>query len=292
MKLSGVMPPIATPFQGGRLASDKLKDNFRKWNKTGLSGYLVLGSNGEAVYLNEKEKMNTVEISRDSIPTSKMMVVGTGMESTEETIRFTNQVAKMGADCALVVTPSYFKGSMKPQILYDHFVAVAESSRIGILIYNVPQFTGINLEPEGVAKLSEHSNIIGIKDSSGNIGQLSEVIRLSQKGFAVFVGSAPVFFPALCVGAVGGILAVANVTPQECVRIHTLFGDKKFDDARVLQGRLTPLANAVTTKYGIGGLKMAMDLAGYFGGDPRPPLKRPDKTIEEELKQLLLQLKG
>ncbi|HUL24015.1 MAG TPA: dihydrodipicolinate synthase family protein [Thermodesulfobacteriota bacterium] len=288
MKLSGVMPPIATPFQDGKLASDKLKDNFKKWNKTGLSGYLVLGSNGEAVYLSEKEKLKTVEICRASIPASKIMLVGTGMESTEETIRFTNQVAKMGADCALVVTPSYFKGSMKPQILYDHFVAVAESSRIGILIYNVPQFTGINLEPEWVAKLSRHSNIIGIKDSSGNIGQLSEVIRLSQKGFAVFVGSAPVFFPALCVGAVGGILAVANVVPQECVRIQRLFEEKKFDDARVWQGRLTPLAGAVTTKHGIGGLKLAMELAGYFGGDPRSPLKRPDKNTEEELKQLLL----
>jgi 4-hydroxy-2-oxoglutarate aldolase len=292
MKLSGVMPPVATPFQDGKLASDKLKNNFQKWNKTGLSGYLVLGSNGEAVYLNEKEKIKAVEISRESIPTSKIMLVGTGMESTEETIRFTNQVAKMGGDCALVVTPSYFKGSMKPQILYDHFMAVAESSRIGILIYNVPQFTGINLEPEWVAKLSEHSNIIGIKDSSGNIGQLSEVIHLSQKGFAVFVGSAPVFFPALCAGAVGGILAVANVVPQECVQIQRLFNQGKMNEARALQNQLTPLAKAVTTAYGIGGLKIAMDLAGYFGGNPRSPLKRPDKKIEEELKRLLLRLKG
>ena len=287
MKLSGVMPPIATPFRDGKLASDNLKSNFKKWNKTGLSGYLVLGSNGEAVYLNDKEKIKAVEISRESIPASKIMLVGTGMESTKETIRFTNQVAKMGADCTLVVTPSYFKGSMKPQILYDHFVAVAESSRIGILIYNVPQFTGINLEPEWVAKLSEHSNIIGIKDSSGNIGQLSEVIHLSQKGFAVFVGSAPVFFPALCVGAVGGILAVANVVPQECVHIQNLFEEKKFEEARALQGRLTPLANAVTTKHGVGGLKMAMDLAGYFGGHPRAPLKRPGPEVEEELRKLL-----
>ena len=287
MKLSGVMPPITTPFQDGKLASDKLKNNFQKWDKTGLSGYLVLGSNGEAVYLNEKERIKTVEISRESIPTSKIMLVGTGMESTEETIRFTNQAAKMGADGALVGTPSYFKGSMKPQILYDHFIAVAESSRIGILIYNVPQFTGINLEPGWVAKLSEHSNIIGIKDSSGNIGQLSEVIHLSQKGFAVFVGSAPVFFPALCVGAAGGILAVANLLPQECVRIQNLFEEKKFDEARLSQGRLTSLANAVTTKHGIGGLKMAMDLAGYFGGDPRAPLKRPGPEVEEELKKLL-----
>jgi 4-hydroxy-2-oxoglutarate aldolase len=287
MKLSGVVPPIATPFQDGKLASDKLKNNFQIWNKTGLSGYLVLGSNGEAVYLNEKEKIKAVEISRESIPTSKIMLVGTGMESTEETIRFTNQVAKMGADCALVVTPSYFKGSMKPHILYEHFISVADSSRIGILLYNVPQYTGINLEPEWVARLSEHPNILGIKDSSGNIGQLGEMVHLSKKGFAVFVGSAPVFFPALSVGAVGGILAVANVVPEECVRIQILFEEKKFYDARVSQGRLTPLAKAVTTKHGIGGLKMAMDLAGYFGGNPRAPLKRPGPEVEEELKKLL-----
>ena len=291
MKLSGVMPPITTPFQDGKLSSDKLKNNFKKWNKTDLSGYLVLGSNGEAVYLNEREKIKVVEISRTSIPGSKLMMVGTGMESTQETIRFTNQVAKIGANFALVVTPSYFKGSMKAQILYDHFIAVAESSRIGILIYNVPQFTGINLEPEWVAKLSEHPNIIGIKDSSGNIGQLSEIIHLSQKGFAVFVGSAPVFFPALCVGAVGGILAVANVAPQECVRIQSLFKKGKMNKARALQNQLTPLAKVVTTKYGIGGLKMAMDLAGYFGGNPRLPLKKPAKEVEQELKRLLVQLK-
>jgi 4-hydroxy-2-oxoglutarate aldolase len=160
------------------------------------------------------------------------------------------------------------------------------------LIYNVPQFTGINLEPELVAKLSEHPNIIGIKDSSGNIQQLSEIVSLSRKGFAVFVGSAPVFFPALCVGAVGGILAVANVTPQECIQIQRLFNKGKMPEAKALQGQLTPLAKAVTIKYGIGGLKIAMDLAGYSGGDPRPPLKRPGQEVEEELKQLLLQLKN
>jgi 4-hydroxy-2-oxoglutarate aldolase len=291
MKLSGVIPPITTPFQDRKLALDQLKLNFKKWNQTGLSGYLVLGSNGEAVYLNEKEKIKVIEVSRESIPKSKIMLVGTGMESTQETIRFTNQAVKMGADCALIITPFYFKESMKPQILYEHFVAVAESSRIGILIYNVPQFTGINLDPELVAKLSHHPNIIGIKDSSGNIGQLSEIVHRSQKEFAVFVGSAPVFYPALCIGAVGGILAVANVAPQECIEIQALFNKGKRDEAKALQNRLTPFANAVTTKYGIGGLKMAMDLAGYFGGNPRLPLKRPGKEVEEELNRLLLLLR-
>ncbi len=291
MKLSGVMPPITTPFQKGELALDKLKDNLQKWIQTGLSGFLVLGSNGENVYLNDKEKINVIDVCRDSIPTDRIMIVGTGLESTQETILFTNQAAKIGADYALVITPSYFKGSMKPEIIYEHFIAIAESSKIGVLLYNVPQFTGINMEPELVAKLSNHPNILGIKDSSGNIGQLSQIVDLSQNGFAVFVGSAPVFFPALCIGAAGGILAAANVIPQEWVQIQKLFNEGKLDKARDLQGQLTFLAKAVTTKYGIGGLKIAMDLAGYFGGNPRAPLQRPGKEVEEELSQLLLRLK-
>jgi 4-hydroxy-2-oxoglutarate aldolase len=290
MKLGGVMPPIATPFRNGKVALDKLKENFAKWNNTGLSGYLVLGSNGESGYLNEKERLKMVEVSRESIPKNKFMLVGTGLESTQETIRFTNQAATIGADYALVVTPCYYKGSMKPQILHDHFVAVAEASRIGILLYNVPQYTGINMEPELVAKLSQHPNILGIKDSSGNIGQLNQVIHNSEKDFSVFTGSAPVLFPALCIGAVGGVLAAANVVPRECVKIYTLFIEGKLDESRALQNRLTPLANGVTTKHGIGGLKMAMDLAGYFGGDPRLPLKKPGPEIETELKGLLHQL--
>ena len=290
-KLAGILPPIVTPFQNGKLALDKLKQNFQKWSKTGLSGYLVLGSNGEAVYLTERERIKVMEASRECIPSSKIMMVGTGMESTQETIRVTNQAAKLGADCALVGVPSYFKSSMKSQVLYDHFVAVADASKIGILLYNVTQFTGINMEADLAARLSEHPNIVGAKDSTGNIGQLSEIVRLSKKGFAVFVGSAPVLFPALCMGAVGGILAVANMAPDECVKIQELFRRKKFDEAREQQNRLTPLASAVTTKHGIGGLKMAMDLAGYFGGEPRLPLKRPGKEVEEELKNLMNQIR-
>ena len=292
MKLKGVMPPIATPFEDEDVALDRLKENLQTWNQTDLSGYLVLGSNGEAVSLNEREKLSVIEASRAVIPSSKIMLVGTGLESTRETSRFTNQVAQSGADYALVITPSYFKGSMKPEILYDYFMAVAESSQIGILIYNVPKFTGINMEPELVARLSEHTNIIGIKDSSGNIGQLSEIVHLCQKDFAVFTGSAPVFFPALCVGAVGGILAATNIVPQEFCQIHDLYGAGKLDEARELQNLLTPLAKAVTVKYGIGGLKAAMDVVGYFGGHPRPPLERPDQEAEKELNQLIMHVKN
>jgi 4-hydroxy-2-oxoglutarate aldolase len=291
MKLHGIMPPITTPFIGGEVAYDRLRENFQKWNQTRLSGYLVLGSNGEAVYLNETEKIKVIEISREAIPKEKIMLVGTGMEATSETIRFTNQAAGLGADLALVVTPGYFKGSMKPQVLYGHFLAVAEASRIPILVYNVPQFTGVNMEPTLVAKLSRHSNIIGIKDSSGNIDQLSQIIHQSEKGFGVFVGYAPVLFPALCVGAVGGILAVANLLPELCTRIVDLYVAGQVDKAREIQNRLTPIANAVTVTYGIGGLKAAMDLAGFFGGEPRGPLKKASPEVEKILGDLLAGLK-
>jgi 4-hydroxy-2-oxoglutarate aldolase len=288
MKLAGIMPPITTPFEDGEVALDRLKENFQKWNRTDLSGYLVLGSNGESVYLNERERFAVVEASREAIPSSKLMLVGTGMESTRETIRFSNQVAEIGADYALAVTPSYFKDSMKPQILCDHFTAIADASRIGVLVYNVPKFTGINMEPDLVARLSEHPNIVGVKDSSGNIGQLAEIVHLSQKGFAVFTGSAPVLFPALCVGAAGGILAATNIVPREFCKIQSLFHEGKIEEARELQNRLTPLAKAVTARYGIGGLKAAMDMAGYYGGGPRAPLQKPAKEAEEELRQLLV----
>ena len=267
MELSGVLPPITTPFyESGDLSVRDLKDNLRKWNRTSLSGYLVLGSNGESVYLTDIEKLRVVETCRASIPKSKTMLVGTGRESTRETIDFTNRAADLGADYALVITPAFFRASMKPEILHNHFATVAESSRIGILLYNVPQYTGVNLEPGLVARLSQHPNIVGIKDSSGNIEQLSRIISLSRNSFRVFVGSAPVFFAALCVGAVGGILAAANAVPEDFVTIQRLFNDGKIDQARELQTKLTPLAVAVTTTYGIAGLKAAMDLQATTAG--------------------------
>jgi 4-hydroxy-2-oxoglutarate aldolase len=291
MKLQGIMPPITTPFNGAEVAFDRLKENFQKWNRTKLSGYLVLGSNGEAVYLSETEKLKVIEVCREAIPKDKIMLVGTGLEATIETINFTNSAASLGADLALVVTPYYFKGSMTPQVLYDHFLAVAEASRIPILVYNVPQFTGVNLEPSLVGRLSQHPNIIGAKDSSGNIDQLSQIIHLSAKDFGVFVGSAPVLFPALCVGAVGGILAVANALPELCTGILDLYGEGKYAEALVLQNRLTPIAKAVTSTYGIGGLKAVMDLQGFFGGEPRAPLKKAGPEVERALKGLLQELK-
>lgn len=292
MDLSGVMPPIPTPFEHGKPALERLSENIQQWNRTQLAGYLVLGSNGEAVYLNLQEKLDVVQKAREAIPESKRMIVGTGSESTRETIDVTNRMADCGADCGLVSPPFYFKGSMHSEILVDHYTAVAEASQMPILVYNVPQFTGINLEPALVARLSEHPNIVGIKDSLGNVAQLQAICDSSHPDFQVFVGSAPVFFPSLCIGVHGGILAVANIIPDICIQLFDLFHQGQYEEARRLQSRMTPLAVAVTVKYGIGGLKMALDQVGYFGGEPRLPLKSPDQKGKQELAQLLRKLQG
>ena len=293
--LRGVLPPVATPFKDDELDLDSLRANLRAWNGTGLCGYLILGSNGETCYLSEREKDQVLEAAREVIAPDKLFMVGTGLESTRETIKMTRRAAELGADCALVLTPAYYKGQMTPEVLSAHFRKVAEAATIPILLYNVPQFTGVNMPAGLVAGLSSHPNIVGVKDSSGNIGQFTEIIRLSRPDFAVFVGSAPVFYPALCVGASGGILAVANVIPELCVQIQRLQEAGDHQGALALQRSLNPLAALVTTGLGVGGLKMAMTMRGYRGAQVRSPLDMPlasARTIEAELAKVLPLLKG
>jgi len=287
LRLGGVLPPIATPFRNDEVDCDALKHNLEKYNRTGLSGFLVLGSNGEGVYLNEKEKIIILSAAREAIPEDRIFMAGTGQESTRETIRLTNRAAGIGADCALIVTPNFYKSGMTHEALKYHYLTVADAAQIPILIYNVPQFTGINLDPSLIEALASHPNIAGIKDSSGNIGQLAEIIRTTPHDFAVFVGNAPVFFPALCVGAVGGILAVANIIPDSCVEIKRQFDAGNLEKARQIQAKITPLARWVTSGHGIGGLKVAMEKIGYNGGVPRSPLLSPKKRDLEILRNLL-----
>lgn len=287
--LQGVIPPVATPFKDEELDLKALQANLRTWNQTGLSGYLILGSNGESCYLSEAEKEAVLAAAAEAMAPDKLFMAGTGCESTRQTIGLTRRAAELGAHCALVLTPAYYKGQMTSEALEAHYQKVAEASPMPILLYNVPQFTGVNLAPALVAKLSAHANIAGIKDSSGNIGQLTEIIRLCRPGFAVFVGSAPVFYPALCVGAVGGILAVANVVPELCVEIQRRHGLGDHQGALDLQRAINPLAALVTTGLGVGGLKLAMDLRGFQGGQVRSPLSLPQQArpqLAEELDRL------
>lgn len=283
LKLQGVLPPIITPFKDEKVDLEALTANIRRWNQTGLSGYLVAGSNGEAVYLSEAEWEKTLAAAKEAVAEDKFIMAGAGRESSHNTIAACKRAAELGADCALCITPSYFKGQMTPPRLAAHFERVAEESPIPIVAYNFPQATGLNMDPDLVAGLSQHPNIAGIKDSSGNIAQLSEIIHLASDDFKVFVGNAEVFYPALCLGAAGAILAVANVLPEMCVELQAAYEAGDHAKARGLQWEMARPAALVTRVHGVGGLKVAMELAGYNAGTVRMPLSMPTSDAVDEL---------
>ncbi len=285
--LNGIFPPIPTPFINEKVAYDKLADNIERWNATGLKGFVVLGSNGEYVALSEEEKRAVVDTVVQSAGDKMGIIAGTGCESTFETLRLTEDCAKLGAHAALVISPHYYGGRMNEAALVKHYTAVADQSPIPILLYNVPKFTHINLAANLVAHLSEHPNIIGLKDSSGNVIQLGEIINAAAKEFNVLVGTAGVLFSGLTIGCVGGINALANVAPQQCVAILDLVKAGDLDAARQLQLKMLPVNQAVTAVYGVPGLKTAMDILGYFGGDPRLPLLPSSKSEKSEIKAIL-----
>lgn len=286
--LKGIMPPIATPFINDDVAYDKLAQNFSKWNKTGLSGFIVMGSNGESVFLTRNEKLKLVEEVKKNISDDKLLIAGTGSDSIRETISLTNDAADRGADYALILTPSFYKSEMKPAAYIKYFSAVADKTKIPVIIYNVPKFTGVDIEAETVAKLAEHKNIVGIKNSSENVRQTTEMIDQTPKDFAVIIGTASVLYPGLAAGAVGGILALANIAPNECVQIQKFVEEGKHSDALELQKKMLPVNKAITAKYGVAGLKAAMDLLGYFGGEPRVPLSVLSEPDKLQLKQILV----
>jgi 4-hydroxy-2-oxoglutarate aldolase len=216
------------------------------------------------------------------------VIAGTGCESTKETIRLTADCAALGAHAALVVTPHYFGGKMTEAALVKHFTAVADSSPIPIILYNVPKFTHVNLTVNVVARLSRHANIIGIKDSTGNVIQLGEFANNVAADFNLLVGTAGALFGGLTLGCAGGVLALANVAPQNCVKIYELIKQGDYEAARQLQLKMIPLNQAVTATYGVPGLKATMDMLGYFGGDPRPPLLPSSEKDKSEIREILI----
>jgi 4-hydroxy-2-oxoglutarate aldolase len=288
ISLRGVFPPIPTPFDGeGQVHLEALADNLQRWNGYDLAGYVVLGSNGEAAYLTEEEKVPVWKAARSAIPSSKLMIAGTGCESTEGTIHLTALAADAGADAALVLTPHYFAGQMTRDSLLRHYRSVADASPIPVLLYNVPKFTNVDMDAATIAQASPHPNIVGIKDSSGNIAKLADVVRLAEPGFQVLAGTGGLFFAGLSLGAVGGVLAVANVAPRESVELYELYQAGEWEKAAVLQRRLLPVNAAVTTRFGVPGLKAALDMLGYYGGPVRPPLLDLGESDRETVRGVL-----
>ena len=288
LDLAGIYPPIPTPFDNtGKIAEQALTENLHRWNQHKLRGYVVLGSNGELVLLNKEERLLVMRIARAAISEDKLMIAGTGCQSTQATIELTAGAAAIGADAALVVTPSYYRGLMTRDVLREHFYAVAEASPIPIIIYNIPACTGIDLDAETVAVLAEHENVIGIKDSGGNVTKLAEICHLTGTNFQVLAGSASFLLPALSVGAVGGILALANIAPAQCLLIRQAFLDRDLEQARQEQLRMIPVNTAITRRWGVPAVKAALDMLGMYGGPARRPLLPLSTETKGELRSIL-----
>ena len=287
-KIKGVIPPVIIPFKkDGSINYDMYKRNLEKWNEDMLSGYLILGSNSETIFLSEKEKFELVEETIEVADKNKHILVGTGLESTLETIRFTNKVAGIGIDAALVITPSFYKSQMTDQVLIKYYQEIADHSEVPIILYNVPKFTYVNLSIEAVHELSQHPNIIGIKESSLDIGRFIELKRVVNQEFNILAGTAALWFPALTLDIEGGILALANCAPNECSGIQELYEKGDIQEAKKMYLRMYPVNKAVTSKYGIPGLKYAANLIGYEGGEVRKPLQSLDKVAKEDIRRTL-----
>ena len=279
-RLTGVFPPVPTPFDGqGEIAPDKLAANLRQLAAAALSGFIILGSNGEYPYLDESEKIVLFEAARQAIPADRLFVAGTGAEATRQALRLTLAAARAGADAAIVITPAYYKPAMGHEAQVRHFTTLADASPIPIILYNMPGYAGIDLSVETVLKLAEHPNIIGLKESGGNIVKIAEIARAvtaRSLDFAVLAGSASFLQAAVAVGASGGIVATANVAPAQCIEIYRLTGGAGSSSApgaaRALQHRILPLNAAVTTRFGVAGLKYAMEKVQLYGGEVRAPL--------------------
>jgi 4-hydroxy-2-oxoglutarate aldolase len=285
--LKGMIPPMVTPFdENGAVRYDSFTRNFDKYFEAGIEGYLVLGSNGESVYLEHSEKLKLIEAARKRVPASMMLLAGTGVESTQGTIQLTREAADLGVDGVLVKNPFYYKSQMTFDVYMAHYTAVADASPVPVVLYNVPVFTGISMESRLVIELSKHPNIVGLKESSGDVRLISEVVwNTSRQKFNVLAGAAPVLFPNMMAGARGGIVALACAAPKATLALCQAHSKGDFVRAAEIQRIIAPAAAAVTAKYGIAGLKAAMKLEGFDPGMPRKPLLPLKPSHIEDLQQ-------
>ena len=286
--LQGVFRPMPTPFdERGGLALDHLRTNL-EWGKGPLlSGFVLMGSNGEAVHLDDEERRSVIECVRDAIPDDLRIIAGTGTLSTRHTIALTQDAAKAGANAAMVLPPSYYRTQMTQDSVQAHYHAVADASTIPIVIYNVPGCTGIDLVVETIIRLAEHENIVGLKASTGNVVKLATLRGTLGSGFRLLAGSAGFLLPALSVGADGAVLALANLAPAECFALYQAARDGDLPEARRLQIRLVALNSAVTARGGVPALKEAMDQLGLYGGPVRQPLLPVSDEVRAALTDLL-----
>lgn len=273
MEISGIFPALVTPFSSDESVSlSAVKENLRRYNETGVAGCVVLGSTGESVMLSREEADSVLVAAKEVAAPNKLLIAGTGAESTAETIARTKRAAALGYTVALVKTPYYYKPVYRPETYIRHYRAVADASPIPILLYSVPQFTGVALETPEILTLAAHPNIVGIKDSSGNVQRVGEIVAGAPSDFRVLTGGAAVIYPALAIGARGAILALAAALPEKCAELYDLVQRGQHEQARKLQHLLVQASKRIVSENGVAGVKYAMDLRGFHGGLPRLPL--------------------
>jgi 4-hydroxy-2-oxoglutarate aldolase len=279
---------MVTPFdETGAIRYESFERNIDKYLEAGIAGYLVLGSNGESVYLEHGEKLKLIEAARKKIPSSMMLLAGTGLESTRATIELTKEAADRGVDAVLVKNPFYYKSQMTFDVYVAHYTAVADASPVPVIIYNVPVFTSLPISSRVVIELSRHPNIQGMKDSSGDEKLISEVVwNTDPKTFPLVAGAAPTLFPAMVAGARGGIIALACAAPKAALALYRAFAAGDYKKAGAIQKIIAPAAGAVTEKHGIAGLKGAMELQGFQAGLPRRPLLPLKQEQRDDLAQI------
>lgn len=286
--LRGVLLPCPTPFEmEDSVSTPALCSNIAEWNQTGVAGYALLGSTGERVHLGERECLQVIEAARPCVPDHLAFIVGAGQQSTRATVDEVRQVAEAGADAVLVITPHFYRAEMTQETLFKYYTAVADSSPVPVLLYSVPHLTNVQLTPETIARLAGHENIIGVKDSSGDILALAETYRLVPPEFVVLTGNGAALYPALCVGARGGILAIGCIAPRLAVSVYEAFRVGEHERALREQQQLTMLTKLVLVRYGISGLKAALDMLGYAGGPVRAPLTPASEKAREEIAKVL-----
>lgn len=286
----GIFPPLATPFVDDKISLEKFKENIQKYNSLDLAGYVILGTSGESPLLSVEESEKLVQAGKEAASPGKKIIVGTGLESTKMTLEFTNRMADLDIDAAMIRTPSYFKSRMNREALKKHFLFLADQSKVPVLIYNNPRVLGVSVDSELLIELSKHPNIAGIKDSSGDLSFLAETIPHLDPPFSFLIGAGSVILPGLRLGATGGILAIADVAPARCAELYNLYLEGKMDAALKLQFDLAPLNRAVVQTFGIPGLKYSLDMVGYYGGPCRLPLLPLDDESKKEMKAVLSKL--
>jgi 4-hydroxy-2-oxoglutarate aldolase len=287
-RLQGIFPPVITNFDAaGEIAPIPFRENLRRWIETPIDGIVLFGSNGEGALLDEDEKTRLTSFARDVVPAGFVLIGGASGESTRSTIRQTNQLAGAGADVVLIHPPAYFGPYISVAAMMDHFRAVADASPVPVLLYHIPKYTKVTLEAGFVAELMRHPNVAGLKDSSGDMKRFADFTNACERDCRLFVGNGALLYTALELGAAGGILGVANIAPDLCAEVVRHFREGRPQEAGRVQGRLTPLHREIVAAHGAVGCKAALDLMGWAGGPPRPPLRALDARGQKQVARVM-----